>query len=91
MKTLGVKTWIAVGIASIASILILVAYIVTPSFFIEAGRHYIVGLDLFSMKVHTCAPEDPAEDCDRQGLLVAVAGDPNPINWLPVKGEFIQN
>ena len=84
------NVWIFAGIALIAPVLILTAYLLTPSFFIQAGQHYVVGLDLFRVSVHTCTPSDEIEDCDRQGLLAAVASDPNPGNWFPIKSEFIR-
>lgn len=66
----------------------LVAYIVTPSFFIEADRHYFVGLDLFSVSVHTCVPEASLDECIRQGFFAAIVGDPNPAHWWPMKFTF---
>lgn len=82
---------IVLAIVLAAFVALVLAYMVTPPFFISFGQHYIGAPDIFSVSdFYRCDPNG-ADDCvlTRESLFAAVANDPHIANWWPVNGSFI--
>lgn len=87
------KFWILVSAATVVAIVLLwfVLYLIAPPFFVEAGRHYFGGPDIWSVSgVYHC--EVPGPDCVpvRETWAAALANDPNIANWWPVRISTVE-
>jgi hypothetical protein len=85
------RLFMAGGIVLLLLATLGVAYSLTPPLFFSAGNHYFVASDIFTVgEVWRCDPPK-TEDCvpSRESWLMAIAEDPNLLNWFPITVEVV--
>lgn len=84
------KFLIVSGVTLVSIFLVVWAYIAVPPFFVQMGKHYLSGMDIFSISgILRCDPPEDFNNCvvTRETLVSAVVNDPHPKNWWPIRVE----
>lgn len=89
--TTTLRIWLVVLLVLLIGIVL--AFILTPPFFVQAGKHYYGGSELANAGWYRCdARSEDTNDCEptRESFVSALMHDPDLGNWWPIRAEFIR-